>query len=143
MATCDCSNGVRIIYSCSGAADVGELADRAVRELRKEGVAQGSCIAAIGAELSGYIQSAKGADVTITIDGCSMGCARLNLSKIGVTPVAINLADLGYKKGESAFSDNLLTSVVDDIKKVLNGEKNGTEYKADSTGGGCGCGGNC
>ncbi|PKL16753.1 MAG: zinc-binding protein [Spirochaetae bacterium HGW-Spirochaetae-5] len=115
MGDCACNSGVKIIYSCSGAADVGELSDRAVRQLRKEGIAQGSCIAAIGVELSGYVQSAKGADMTIAIDGCPVGCARLNLENIGVTPVAINLAELGFKKGESPYSETLL----------------------------CGCGGNC
>ena len=141
MAGCDCNAGVKIIYSCSGAADVGELADRAVRQLKKEGIAQGSCIAAIGADLSGYVQSAKGADMTIAVDGCSVGCSKLNLQKIGLTPLAINLAELGYKKGESPFSENILASAVDDIKKVLNGEKKAEVKTAAS--GGCGCGGNC
>lgn len=143
MGDCACNSGVKIIYSCSGAADVGELADRAVRQLKKEGIAQGSCIAAIGAVLSGYVQSAKGADMTIAVDGCSVGCTRLNLEKIGVTPVVVNLADLGFKKGESAFSESLLAAAVDSIKKVLNGDKNETVFKVNTSGGGCGCGGNC
>jgi uncharacterized metal-binding protein len=143
MGDCACNTGIKIIYSCSGAADVGELADRAVRQLRKDGIAQGSCIAAIGADLSGYVQSAKGADMTIAIDGCPVGCTKLNLEKIGVTPVAVNLADLGFKKGESAFSESLLTAAVDGIKRVLNGDKIETAVKVNTSGGGCGCGGNC
>ena len=143
MGDCACNTGIKIIYSCSGAADVGELADRAVRQLKKEGIAQGSCIAAIGAGLSGYVQSAKGADMTIAIDGCPVGCAKLNLEKIGVTPVAVNLADLGFKKGESAFSEDLLASAVDRIKDVLNGGQKATVLKVQTTGGGCGCGGKC
>lgn len=143
MGDCACNSGVKIIYSCSGAADVGELADRAVRQLKKEGIAQGSCIAAVGAGLSGYVQSAKGADITIAVDGCSVGCTRLNLEKIGLTPVAVNLADLGFKKGESAFSESLLAAAVDSIKKVLNGDKVETVFKVNTSGGGCGCGGNC
>ena len=143
MGDCACNSGVKIIYSCSGAADVGELSDRAVRQLRKEGIAQGSCIAAIGVELSGYVQSAKGADMTIAIDGCPVGCARLNLENIGVTPVAINLAELGFKKGESPYSETLLASAVEGIKKVLSGEKKEVAYKIPVAGGGCGCGGNC
>ena len=138
MAGCDCNTGVKIIYSCSGAADVGELADRAVRQLRKEGVAQGSCIAAVGADLSGYVQSAKGADMAIAVDGCSVGCTRLNLEKIGVAPVAIDLTGLGYKKGESPYSDQLLSSVVSDIKKVLSGDMKKEEINKPVSGG-CGC----
>jgi len=137
MGECACNTGIKIIYSCSGAADVGELADRAVRQIRKEGIAQGSCIAAIGADLSGYVQSAKGADMVIAVDGCSVGCARLNLEKIGVTPVAIDLTGLGYKKGESPYSDQLLSSAVNDIKKVLSGDVKKEAIKTGS--GGCGC----
>ncbi len=138
MGSCDCNSGIKIIYSCSGAADVGELADRAVRQLRKDVVAQGSCIAAIGADLSGYVQSAKGADMVIAVDGCSVGCTRLNLEKIGVTPVAIDITGLGYKKGESPFSEQLLSSVVNDIKKVLSGDVKKEEIKKPVSGG-CGC----
>jgi uncharacterized metal-binding protein len=36
MAEC-CSTGTQLIYACSGAADVGEIADRVVRKLRSEG----------------------------------------------------------------------------------------------------------
>ena len=62
MAEC-CSGGVRLIYSCSGAADVGEVADRVVRKLRDDGFAKMTCLAGVGADLSGFVQSAKGADV--------------------------------------------------------------------------------
>lgn len=46
MADC-CYEGVRLLYSCSGAADVGELADRAMRKLWKEGFAQKTCLAGV------------------------------------------------------------------------------------------------
>ena len=55
MAEC-CSGGVRMIYACSGAADVGEIADRVARKLRDEGFTKMSCLAAIGVDLSGYVQ---------------------------------------------------------------------------------------
>lgn len=142
MSDCACNTGIKLIYSCSGAADVGELADRAVRVLRKDGIAQGSCIAGIGAGLSGYVQSAKGADMTIAIDGCPVACVKKNLEKIGVKPVAVNLAELGYKKGESPFSEELLSSVVADLKNAINKE-NQKENTGTSEQSACGCGGNC
>jgi uncharacterized metal-binding protein len=81
MSECACKSGVTLIYSCSGAADVGEISDRAARALRREGFGQGSCIAGVGAGIAGYIQSAKGADVNITIDGCPVACARKDTGK--------------------------------------------------------------
>lgn len=144
MAACDCNTSVKLIYSCSGAADVGELADRVTRQLRRDGIAQGSCVAALGADLSGFVQSAKGADVNITIDGCPVACAKKILERSGVTPVAINLADLGCKKGESAYSEQLVSKVTDDVKKILNGDIKVSVTEIKSAGGcGCGCSGNC
>ena len=142
MSECCGSDSVKIIYSCSGAADVGELADRAVRALKKEGIAQGSCIAAIGAGLSGYVQSAMGADMTITVDGCSVACARKNMEKIGVNPVSVVLTELGYEKGKSPYSEKLFSSVVDDIRKILTSERKADLPESRSQGG-CGCGGHC
>ena len=57
MADC-CKAGTKLIYACSGAADVGEIADRVVRRLRREGFTKMTCLAGIGAGLSGYVQSA-------------------------------------------------------------------------------------
>ncbi len=60
-----------------------------------------TCLASIGAGLSGYVQSAKGAGENITIDGCSVACAKKALENIGVTPTAYILTDLGLIKGKS------------------------------------------
>ena len=83
MAEC-CSGGVRLIYPCSGAADVGEISDRVVRKLRDDGFAKMTCLAGVGAGLSGYVESRKGADVVFTVDGCPTACAKKNIERIGV-----------------------------------------------------------
>ena len=33
---CSCSGGPKLIFACSGVADVGEIADKAARKLTKE-----------------------------------------------------------------------------------------------------------
>jgi len=48
MAEC-CTGGVRLIYSCSGAADVGEVADKLARKLSKSGIGNMFCLPVIGA----------------------------------------------------------------------------------------------
>ncbi len=46
MSDC-CEVGTKLIYSCSGSADVGEIADRVARELRNEGYAIMTCLAGV------------------------------------------------------------------------------------------------
>ena len=131
---CCSTGGVTLLYPCSGAADVGELTDRAVRRLWKEGFATKTCLAGVGADLSGFVQSAKGADVNITVDGCPMACARKGLERIGVKPVSIMLAELGYKKGESPVTEADIERIAGAVKEAsLTPQKE----KADAAGGGC------
>ena len=61
MAECACGgDGIkRLLYACSGAANTGLLADNVARRLGKLGAGDMTCLAAIGAELSGFVESAK------------------------------------------------------------------------------------
>ncbi len=139
MGECACNSGTKIIYSCSGAADVGEIADRAVRALRREGFAQGSCVAAIGAGLPGFVESAKGADVNITVDGCPVACSKKILENLGVTPVSYVVTEMGFKKGGSPVNPEAIETVYRNIKEGKTKEQKMTVV----AGCGCGCGGNC
>jgi len=131
MAEC-CSGGTRMMYTCSGAADVGEIADRVARKLRDEGFAKMSCLAAIGADLSGYVQTAKAADTVISIDGCATACARKNFERIGITPVSYVLTDMGLQKGASPVSDETIARIAALIREKK-------PSAAASAGSGCGC----
>lgn len=113
-----CSTGTQLIYSCSGAADVGEIADRVVRKLRSEGLARMTCLAGVSAGLSGYVQSAKGADVNITIDGCSVACAKKTIERIGVKPISYVLTDFGLVKGESPVTEKVIAKMCEKIKSA-------------------------
>ncbi|MFO7890696.1 MAG: putative zinc-binding protein, partial [bacterium] len=68
MVQC-CNTGNRLVYACSGGADVGEIADRVARQLVKEGFAKPSCLAGVGGHVSGFIASAQGTADNIVIDG--------------------------------------------------------------------------
>jgi len=134
MTEC-CGGGTRLIYSCSGSADVGEIADRVTRKLRDEGYAKMTCLAGVGAGLSGYIESAKGADAAITIDGCAHACARKSLQRIGVEPTSYILTDTGLKKHETPVTDQVVAEVLEKIKK----DAGSSAATVKNTGGGC-CG---
>ncbi len=116
MAEC-CEGGTKLIYSCSGSADVGEIADHVTRKLRDEGFVKMTCLAGVGAGLSGYVQSAKGADEVITIDGCVTACAKKSLERIGVQPTSYILTDFGLKKHETPVTDQIVDEVLEKIKK--------------------------
>jgi uncharacterized metal-binding protein len=138
MAEC-CSTKTNLIYACSGAADVGEIADRVARKLRTEGAAGMSCLAALGAGLSGYVQSAKGADENITIDGCAVACAKKTLEQIGVTPTSYILTELGLVKGESPVTEKIIAQMSEKIKNTNGNQATSVQMKTV----GCSCGGKC
>jgi uncharacterized metal-binding protein len=134
MADC-CSGETKLIYSCSGSADVGEIADRVTRRLRDEGHARMTCLAGIGAGLSGFVQSAIGADENITVDGCPIACARNSLERIGVIPMSYILTDMGLEKHETPVTEKIIDEIFEKIKKG----SGFTAATSPRTGGGC-CG---
>ena len=78
MSECCCSENdeVRLIYARSGAANTGFLADKVARNLAGVNGAKMTCLAAIGARLSGFLESAKSAIANIMIDGCPVSCGK-------------------------------------------------------------------
>lgn len=121
--TCNCG-GTTLVYSCSGASDVGEIADRVSRKLRNEGFVKLTCLAGVGAGLSGYVESAKGACVNITIDGCPVACGKKILENIGVTPVSYILTDMGLVKGSTPATDTTVLEMAEIIKEKESNRRN-------------------
>lgn len=114
-----CGGGTVLLYSCSGAADVGCIADKVTRILSKEKIGKMTCLAGVGARLSGFIASAEGAARNIVIDGCPVACAQKGLQSIGVQPESYNLANYGLKKGESTVSEELVEEIARMIKEDI------------------------
>ena len=111
---CLCTEGPKLIFPCSGSADVGEIADRASRKLSREGVGNMFCLAGIGGGVSGMIESAKGASRVLAIDGCPIDCGRKTLEKAGINNfVHLRVTDHGMKKGQSPVTDENVNSIAD------------------------------
>lgn len=134
-----CGGGTVLLYSCSGAADVGCIADKVTRILAKEKVGKMTCLAGVGARLSGFVVSAQGADRNIVIDGCPIACAQKGLEAIGVQPESYNLANYGLKKGETPVSEELAQEIAMKIKEDIANVRMSLVKDADSEGG-CSCG---
>lgn len=106
---CGCGVAPRLIFSCSGAADVGEVADRAARKLAREGAGKMACLAAIGARNPVVMDNTQHAGAILAIDGCPSACASKTLREAGFNGFdSLALASLGLQKGGSpAVADNV------------------------------------
>lgn len=110
--SCCCSAAPKLVFACSGGADVGALADQVARKLTADGVAKMFCLAGIGGRVSGIVKTTEAASKIVAIDGCPLNCARKTLEQAGFTDFThVQLADLGFQKGESPVTeDRLMTA---------------------------------
>ena len=124
MAQCSCNCGgdqkLRLLYACSGAADVGQVADLVARRLDDEEWGGMSCLSGIGADLSGFIESAKEAD-NIIIDGCPVGCGRKMFETRGLPFTEIVMTQQGLVKGSSPATLEVVERMAETVKTVLAG----------------------
>jgi len=97
---CGEGNGKTVLlYACSGGANVAEIADRAARELMFAGQGVMFCLAGLGANIQGMVQTARDADVNLIIDGCPLDCAKKTFDRHGITNYKqIKVTDLGIEK---------------------------------------------
>ncbi len=135
MTDC-CSGGTKLIYPCSGCADVGEIADNAARKLSRDNFGKMTCLAGVGARIPGFIESAKGADENITIDGCPVACARKTLECVGVKPSSFVLTEMGLAKGKTPVTAE---AVKDICAKIMKTHQNADTGNC-APGSGCCCG---
>ena len=110
---CECSAAPKLIFSCSGAADVGAVADQAARKLTRDGVGKMLCLAGIGGRVSGIMKTTEAAQAILAIDGCPLNCTKKCLEEAGFTEFKhLHLADIGMKKGETDVNDENIAKVV-------------------------------
>ncbi|MBU1107113.1 MAG: putative zinc-binding protein [Candidatus Riflebacteria bacterium] len=117
---CACGGNPALIYTCSGAADVGELADRSARQLSRDDKCAMSCLAGIGGNISGFIKSTEGADKILVIDGCPLACARKTLEEKGLTNFKhIMITELGFKKGQTEVNQENIAMICEKAVDLL------------------------
>ena len=106
-----------MIWACSGAPNVGHLTNQAAVELTQEGFDKMFCLAGIGGQLSGFVQSAKDVPVMLAIDGCQVGCAKVILENARV-PMEhyLVITDEGIEKNKKF---NLERADIDRVKEAV------------------------
>ena len=118
---CMCgSSDVRVV-ACSGASNVGQIANQAALELAKAKVAGFFCLVGVGGHIKGMIKSAKEADLMVAIDGCSVQCATKTLQHAEIEPaIQVIVTELGIEKSHDITLDEKVCSkVVEKVKEEL------------------------
>ncbi len=112
-----------LVYACSGGANVAEVSDTAARELMFAGEGTMFCLAGLGADIDGMIQTARDADVNLVIDGCPMDCAKKIFDRCGVTNYRqIKVTDLDIEKVKGVrCTDEQVERVLTRAREVLAG----------------------
>ena len=109
-----------MIFACSGAADVGAIADRAARKMNKEGVGKMFCMAGIGGRVSGIMKTTESADKILAIDGCPLNCVKNSLGNAGFSEFKhLQLANLGLEKCSSPVTEENIATVAQKAAEML------------------------
>lgn len=117
-----CGPGPKLIFACSGAADVGKISDLAARKLAAEGAGKMFCLAGVGGRVGGIMETTRVATAIVAIDGCPLDCAKKTLEQAGFTRFEhLRLSDLGMEKGKTAATEEAVAKVVDLGKHRLAG----------------------
>lgn len=117
---CDCGCATKLVFACSGAADVGAVADRTARKLSKDGAGKMFCTVGVGGRVSGIMKTTEAADKILAIDGCPLNCVKNCLEQAGFDSFEhLQLADLGLEKGKTEVSDDVITKAAEAGAKLL------------------------
>jgi uncharacterized metal-binding protein len=108
-----CCAAPTLIFSCSGAADVGAISDRAARKLTADGAGKMYCLAGIGGRVPGILKTTRKAEKILAIDGCPLDCTKLSLEEAGLSEFEhMKVTDLGLEKGKAPATDENIITVV-------------------------------
>lgn len=108
-----CSGADTLIFACSGAADVGEVADRAARVMTKQGLGKMFCLAGIGGHIEPILQKTRQAKKILAIDGCGMNCVKGCLQTAGFEQFShLQLGDIGLAKGQTPPTEENINKAV-------------------------------
>lgn len=116
----ECANDPKLIFACSGAADVGEISDRAAREMSKDGAGKMFCLAGIGGRVEGIMKMTSTASKILAIDGCELDCVKNCLQQAEFDHYEhFRVTDLGLEKGNTDINDENIAKVVVKGKEMM------------------------
>ena len=116
MTALDCSKtpSTKLIFACSGAADVGAIADQAARKLSKDGKGKMFCTVGLGGKVAPILETTRAATTILAIDGCPLDCTKQALAVAGFDEcLHLRVTDLGMAKGQTEVSDANVSTVAE------------------------------
>ena len=118
---CSCSDDqVKLIFACSGGADVGGLSDVAARQMMSDGCGKMFCLAGIGGKVPGILKTTEEADTILVIDGCPVDCAKKSLELAGYSDFRhFRVTDLGFEKGNAAITKDAVIKIAEHGKSMI------------------------
>ena len=102
--SCGCGIAPKLVYSCSGAADVGEMCDKAARTLAREGVGKMYCLAGVGGGVDVMVANARGCSRHAGPGRMRQGLCQKNIGERRENIVHLRASDYGFEKGASLSS---------------------------------------
>ena len=88
-----------LVYSCSGCSSAAQLANHVAVRLDREQLAEMSCIAGVGGDVTPLVRTATSDRPIIALDGCELQCVKNCLKRHGVEPsLHYTLSALGVRK---------------------------------------------
>jgi len=97
--TCGCQGGTKMTLACAGASNVGQMTNEVAKRLDTAGQANYFCLAGVGGHISGMVESVKGADTVLVLDGCDMACAKKTMEAAEIADYEyLVVTDLGIEK---------------------------------------------
>ncbi|NUM52009.1 MAG: putative zinc-binding protein [Candidatus Hydrogenedentes bacterium] len=117
-----CANNAaaKLIFACSGAADVGAIADQAARKLTRDGHGKMFCLAGVGGRVPPIIERTQSAERVLAIDGCELDCVKKCLELAGFPDADhVRLSDLGFEKGKSPVTNEAVDRVAACAAEIL------------------------
>ena len=96
---CCCGGKTNIILACSGGSNVGQITNEVAKELDNTGQARFFCLAGVGGRISGMVESVKGADKIVVLDGCPVACGKKCMEGAGIAGYEyLIVTELGIEK---------------------------------------------
>ena len=115
-----CSGGSKLVFACSGAADVGEVTDLAARKMTADGTAKMFCMAGIGGKVEPIMKVTRAASKVLALDGCSLNCVKHSLEEAGFKGfLHLQLGEIGMEKGKAPASDENIDKVCTEAEQML------------------------
>ncbi len=118
--SCTCgSSHNKVVITCSGAADLGYIADQVARRMSLESVSKMSCLALFASCSDQQIENFKSKEITV-IDGCQLDCGKKIMEQKGIEDYNyVRLTDFGYEKGKTPAEKSTVNEIYQKVVEAI------------------------